>query len=109
MDLTDTGNPGTTFHDLGDAAAKIRDDIRYYVEAESLTPSGPEEAQEYKEASDSWNSPGATLKDKLRHVKLRRCEVRLIPVISRIHAVLLQLESEFSPLRSYRQQFERLP
>lgn len=109
MDLTDTGNPSTTLHDLGDVAAKIRDDIRYYVEAENLTASGPEEAQEYEDALDRWNSPGATLEDKLRHVKLRRCGVRLIPLIGRIHAIFLQLESEFSPLRAYRQQFDHLP
>jgi hypothetical protein len=109
MDLSDTGNPGAAIHDLGNAVAKIRDEILYCIEAETLTASDPEEAREYDEAADRWDSPGETLEDKLRHVKIRRCGARLIPLIGRIHAIFLQHELEFPPLKAYRQQFERLP
>jgi hypothetical protein len=109
MDPTDTGNPGSTLHDLGEAAAKIRDEIRGYLAAENLTPDDREEAQEYEEAVGRWDLPFSTFENTLRDVKLRRCRKRLFPLMGRIHARLLQLVPEFPPLAAFLQQLEQLP
>jgi hypothetical protein len=75
MDATNTGNPSSTVHDLGDVAAKIRDEIRFYLEAANLAVSSPEEAQDYEEAMDSWNSPIGTKRDRRRVIGGRHSSV----------------------------------
>ena len=95
--------------DLENLAAQIGAEIQPHLGSEALAPTDPLESQQYEAALDRWDSPGTTLEDKLRYVRLAQCRERLIPLVARAHATFLQWEASSPSVKAYRQQFEQLP